>query len=641
MPFHRFVDPTYNLLGGTFPGTIGTEAYDRINVVSGGTGAGGSANADGAKPSGANAGTYWLGFGEDARSVYANRGFRALAENTDTLDDILRTNTPRPSSQNFASPAGVYLTLTGLDVFVGDTAATPASSLVQVVSQSTGEQIYSSAGVPVIVTAIDAGAAPSIIGSGFATAPRVTFSDTVTVPVTILYGSRTSFARSTELPDREQVFSLAMASYRRALYGESVHKHGLDEAYRRAKNLRSSSVTAGLAGDGAVIRRDGRALTVYGPERSLAGVPPATPYYDPFMALLLATNDPTSLPAAGTDLSLDGQLGVVSFAPHRTSVNGSPTQTEAGEPVAPGRFRSSFVCGSPVNIQSSTVAGQPVFTRIGLAAPATVAGDVITVTAPNFPGTVNGSRIVNGLDYVLVDFGSGDQRAYAVADTTDTTITIRTLGGATPALSAGSVTITWYQVVFQAGGESGFLYCPPRPVGAYAPVHPVPAFVSPDAVAAALETGYVDTATGNVVRSLTLAANGGITGVGGSVHHAFRHRVVGSTIAGAATTVTVNNAAGVATAGAWNVRVITAGACTVTVATAAAPLEGQVFELLVRSSAASDVTMAWGANFLFDDPSEAVFPSTTTVYSVRWRGTAYETSSGVVYFMERTDFEVA
>ena len=49
MPLHRFVDPAYDLgTGGAFPGSIFGETYDRINVTSGGTGGGGSANADGA-----------------------------------------------------------------------------------------------------------------------------------------------------------------------------------------------------------------------------------------------------------------------------------------------------------------------------------------------------------------------------------------------------------------------------------------------------------------------------------------------------------------------------------------------------------------------------------------------------------------
>ena len=89
MAFHRFKDPTYWLgESGSFPGALFGKDYDRVNIISEGTGSGGSAYADGKKVGGPNAGTYFTAFGEDATSSNFNRGFRALAENTDYLDNL-------------------------------------------------------------------------------------------------------------------------------------------------------------------------------------------------------------------------------------------------------------------------------------------------------------------------------------------------------------------------------------------------------------------------------------------------------------------------------------------------------------------------------------------------------------------------
>jgi hypothetical protein len=78
MAFHRLTVPTY--FGG-LPG-----GYDYANNAVAGT----PAPADGARATGPNAGTYFVGKGEDGRAQAANRGLKALAQNTDHLDDLLR-----------------------------------------------------------------------------------------------------------------------------------------------------------------------------------------------------------------------------------------------------------------------------------------------------------------------------------------------------------------------------------------------------------------------------------------------------------------------------------------------------------------------------------------------------------------------
>lgn len=124
MPIHRFVDPTYDLGGGAFPGVIGGITYDRINVGSGGVG---GAPADLAKVGGVNPGTYWVSFSEDATSLNTNRGFRALSENSDVFDDFFHQDIVAQSSTTIVLgaptnlitlPAGMYLGVSGTAVNV-------------------------------------------------------------------------------------------------------------------------------------------------------------------------------------------------------------------------------------------------------------------------------------------------------------------------------------------------------------------------------------------------------------------------------------------------------------------------------------------------------------------------------------------
>src|ERR1700735_944084 len=108
MPFHRLTVPSY--FGGLPAG------YDYANNAVSGT----PANADGAKVGGPNAGTYFIGFGEDATSADANRPAQALAPNTDFLDDLTRRDRALPvrSSDGTGAPTS-SLTLVGPGIFMG------------------------------------------------------------------------------------------------------------------------------------------------------------------------------------------------------------------------------------------------------------------------------------------------------------------------------------------------------------------------------------------------------------------------------------------------------------------------------------------------------------------------------------------
>lgn len=109
MAFHRFTVPNYT---GGLPG-----GYDYINNAVVGTPAPvGGPRGDG----GPNNGTYFLGFGEDGRTEFINRGLAALAENTDALDDLLRKDLAIPSVHEFVSNGSNSIVLTGPGIFLGN-----------------------------------------------------------------------------------------------------------------------------------------------------------------------------------------------------------------------------------------------------------------------------------------------------------------------------------------------------------------------------------------------------------------------------------------------------------------------------------------------------------------------------------------
>lgn len=179
MPFHRYITPTY--FGG-LPGT-----HDLINVISGGVGSGdGSAPVNPAKPAPhPNEGTYFVAFGENATSANANRGFAALAENTDFIDDVLHRDQVIPVLTAVVVPGAPVnsLALSG-DVFVGEAGETndtrTRTQLVQVLTD-TGLPLTVLVGTtyqPVRVTAIHDGG-PTVVGNEFQVDPTIDLSPAI------------------------------------------------------------------------------------------------------------------------------------------------------------------------------------------------------------------------------------------------------------------------------------------------------------------------------------------------------------------------------------------------------------------------------------------------------------------------------
>lgn len=284
--FHRFVDPTYNLLGSdAFPGTIGGDTYDRVNVTSGGIGGpGGAANADGAKGSGVNVGTYFVAFGEDGTSQNTNRGLRALSENTDAIDHILRTNIPKWTETAFPNPSSNYIQLSG-DVFVGDDPTMDPNDLVHVVGINS-RQLYNGT-TPVDIVDIDQGTpGTSVVGTGWYTDPWLRLSLPANEAIGVAYGTRTSTARIVEV-EREAIWKGLISAYGLGKEGLSLDLHGLDERYRRSTDLTTAGVSNNTPGSGAVITRDGPAVEVLSPDQDYS----STPYPDEFLAHFKATQE--------------------------------------------------------------------------------------------------------------------------------------------------------------------------------------------------------------------------------------------------------------------------------------------------------------------------------------------------------------
>ncbi len=200
MSFHRYVQPTYfgapSIPQGPAPITFNGIPYRFLNVTSGGVGAGdGSAFMDGAKADGPNAGTFVQAFSEQGRAIFANRGLRALAENTDHLDDLFH--------RDIASPVRTSLTTAGSPVssialpastFIGNAGGYPLDGLFSILDDTNQEILNGT--TKVVVQSITG----ATVGGGFSNG-AITLNLNVAIPVTtqyrVYYATRSNLA---ELP---------------------------------------------------------------------------------------------------------------------------------------------------------------------------------------------------------------------------------------------------------------------------------------------------------------------------------------------------------------------------------------------------------------------------------------------------------
>jgi hypothetical protein len=331
MPFHRFVSPSYY---GGLPG-----GYDLINVTSGGVGAGGSAFADAAKIGGPNAGTYWVAFGEDATSNDVNRGFRALAENCDSLDDLMRRDLAVPTRTNDVLAGGAVpsIILSG-QVFVGvpgtPNTAAGLATLYSILDDNDDEIIDPGTGAKVQVTSITG----ATVGTNFAAGP-ITLNLTPSIPTgvtyRVIYATRGNLATMatdvlTTIRIRgAQEIEAGVEDLFRRLHGGGLAWNAawtttiydlaassLDDRYRLSTTYDVSGLSGGnldTAGAGATILRDGIAPQV----RTVnAGVTDRT-YHDPINACWKADMIDRGK-VAGATARADTSLGSVAFTSYST-----------------------------------------------------------------------------------------------------------------------------------------------------------------------------------------------------------------------------------------------------------------------------------------------------------------------------------
>ncbi len=473
MPFHRFQDPTYDLLGGTFPGTIGTQTYDRANVVSGGTGGGnGSANADGAKVGGPNAGTFFVAFGEDATSSFANRGLRAVTQNTDALDNILRGNVPRMSRVGVSVVATADVPVTGL-VFVGDlgTANSQANrDFLAHVEYADGTPVVDGNGAQATITLIHDGFGNNLVGTsttGFVSGATIRLSVAATGALTAFVGIASSYANLQE-------------SRKIDILGEDIdgrrsdtalwinYSHGMDGKYRKSTRRTGGTVAdLNVAGSGAVVTRDGKALTVVGVTRDWDGTPAATD--DPIRACFSADAVNSPLAAQPSTTFDDAQGGNVGYA-FWTCRKGVNTVEERGPR---GRDAAGYVAVTPVDLAANNVGGDPYYTYLIAGTPAVLnpggtGAENLRVNSPYFFRSSGNTGVALRHDLALVEYtelGVLVRKPFVIKSIVDdTTVELAQLGGnsSTPApvfVTNTVASVTWLQVhevvSGRAGGSSG------------------------------------------------------------------------------------------------------------------------------------------------------------------------------------------
>lgn len=226
MGFHRLVTPTYT--GGLPAG------YDLINS--------GAAPADGAKVGGPNEGTYFHAFGEDARALNFNRPGKALAENTDYLDNLLRRDLAivlRTADTSVSgSPVGAII-MAGPGVFVGSSGGIPLNTLFEITDENDVE-ITDDAGQRVVVASLTGAS----VGDGF-TAGGVTLNVTPSIAIgktfRVYYGSRSNLA--------------VMPADAVAPVGVRAMRHAVPGVFAGA-GFQNTRTTLTLSGSGALATQD-------------------------------------------------------------------------------------------------------------------------------------------------------------------------------------------------------------------------------------------------------------------------------------------------------------------------------------------------------------------------------------------------
>lgn len=484
---HRYVTPSY-------PGAAG---FDLFNVISGGTGGSGSAYMDTAKVGGPNAGTYAVAFGEDATSNFANRGLRALAQNTDYLDNLLHrliATTVRTADVTAGSPVSA-VTLP-VNTFLGtagyNTSPASLNMLFEITDSNDDEIIDPGTGGKVRVSSVTLGSGDSIGGGGAngnfsGNTVQLNISPSIPTSTTyrIYYGTQTDLAdlpidalTTVKIRGADEI-DASVENLFRLLHGNNeswnaawdstiwdLTMSGINERYNRStgSSLFSSPPESYFptqfngAGAGAWFLRTGPAITGYTGNTAQA-------YADPMNALFVSKFVDTGLVASG------GMTGFVAFGSRRTGAAWTGETT-----LAPGA--GTFMALWPHNFQNTIHATNP-YTRIldGATAAFTNVGSydvdlgeaIVQVTqSGNYFRTGGGLAAISlGYDLIQCTYNTGGPNpvteTYVIVamgasnDSTNTTkVRVRRLNGTVPNFVAGYTgTIRWISLSFGVGDGAG------------------------------------------------------------------------------------------------------------------------------------------------------------------------------------------
>lgn len=283
MPFHRLTVPSY--FGG-LPG-----GYDYANNALVGT----PAAADGAKAGGTNAGTYFVAFGEDATSLNANRGMKALAENTDFIDNLLRRDLAMSIRTSAAAGGpGVNNVVLGANTFLGTGGTTNDTTGLTPFFKITDDQdndVLDGSGLVIVPLSLTL-TLPDAIGVGFSQ-NTVTLNFSAQVPAgrnfRVYYATRTNLATMpqdvfTNIRIRSaQEVPFETEQLLQSLHGSTLawdapwtstiwelSRSGLDDRYRRSTVAGGTAppgfptaLALNTAGSGSWFHRDGAGVTGY------------------------------------------------------------------------------------------------------------------------------------------------------------------------------------------------------------------------------------------------------------------------------------------------------------------------------------------------------------------------------------------
>jgi hypothetical protein len=447
---------------------------------------------DGKKVGGPNDGTYAVAFGEDATSNFANRGIKALAENTDLIDDILRKDlaiSARISDVTAGSPVSSVV-ITG-QVFVG-TFGIPNTQanrdLLISVLDSNDNELMDASGTKIVASSIVNNniSSTNLVGtqaSGFFDTPTINFNVPIPAGVTyrVYYGERSNLA---DLPQDAfttikirgaQEVSAEVEYLFKYLHGASLAwnaawpasvaalaQRGLNGAYRL--DVTESALPYNTPGAGGFYTRDGLALRAQIPAShldTLGKIGSGTYYPDPILACYRIM--PLRLNVDGAyNQNYGGDVGLYQESPWRSTSD-------------PDEGAYDFVSGplvldvTPREIRDSVIGGSSVSTKITPTAVGSLNPDAgtsltalctVQVAAGDFVVDGLGNQSIRNTDLIEVTDNAtgqilGTYRMYTSVGTNR--MILRAVTGVFPEIGisgvASPVRLRWLQPTMQLGGR--------------------------------------------------------------------------------------------------------------------------------------------------------------------------------------------